>query len=193
MCLAPAARLGCYLGSASAGAALRLRIWSGVVLVFYISTSWGGEVEAYSATHNGTGTHGKSVIVLHNHTSHRSLCCAPIGVEGIKIFLQPIGDFNVQAHSAPICRKPVCTGIYFRYPPRENFAYCAPVGDVGMWTSHWDLVVSFSSSSISEWTLALNTWDNTGEAEEESPKCIIDSYNKIDSMVFDSTNPEEVG
>ena len=46
----------------------------------------------------GAVNHGKSVIVLHNHTSHRSLCCAPIGVEGSKGCMQPISNCKVQAH-----------------------------------------------------------------------------------------------
>ena len=46
-------------------------------------------------------------------------------------------------------------GIYFRDLPRENFTYCAPVGDVGLWEFHRDLVGAFFSSSFSEWTLAL--------------------------------------
>ena len=58
-------------------------------------------------------------------------------------------------------------GIYFRDLPRENFTYCAPVGDVGLWESHRDLVGSFVSSSLSEWMLDLDTWENTAKAEEE--------------------------
>ena len=88
-------------------------------------------------------------------------------MEGSKVYLQPIRDCEVQAHSAPGRRKPMSDGIYFRVPPRENFSYCAPVGDVGLWASHRDLVVTFSSSSLLGWTLALDTWKNTGELEEE--------------------------
>ena len=32
-----------------------------------------------------------------------------------------------------------------------------------------------------------------GEVEEESTNCSIDSDNRIDFMVFDAPNPEEVG
>ena len=67
---------------------------------------------------------------------------------------------------------------------------CQKYGDLLGWL---DLVVSFASSSLSGWTLALNTWDNTGKAEEESPKCSIDSNNRISAMVFDAPNLEEVG
>ena len=95
-------------------------------------------------------------------------------MEGIKVCLQPIRDCKVQAHSAPGRWKPVSDGIYFRVPPREKIAYCDQVGDVGLWASHRYLVVSFASSSFSGWTLAMNTWDNTGQAEEESLKCSID-------------------
>ena len=77
--------------------------------------------------------------------------------------------------------------------PWGKFAYCAPVGDVGMWVSHRDLVVSFFSYSLSEWTLDLNTWENTGEAEEELLKCSTYSDSRIEAMVFDAPNPEEVG
>ena len=54
--------------------------------------------------------------------------------------------------------------------------------------------MSFVSDSISEWTLDLNTWNNTKEAEEESPKCSVDLDNRdIYAMVFEAPNPEEVG
>ena len=36
-----------------------------------------------------------------------------------------------------------------------------------MWESHRDLVVSFVSSSLSEWMLDMETWENTAKAEEE--------------------------
>ena len=84
-------------------------------------------------------------------------------------------------------------GIYFCTPPREKFSYCAPVGDVGLLESHWDLIISFAISSIFEWTLYLNIWENTGESEEETFKRIIDSDNRIEATVFDAPNPEEVG
>ena len=41
--------------------------------------------------------------------------------------------------------------------------------------------------------MALNTWDKMGEAEEESLKCITDSYYRIEAVVFYAPNPEEVG
>ena len=131
----------------------------------------GGEC---SATQRGDVTHGKLVIVLHDHTSHTFLCCNPIEVEGVKVCLNPIRDCEVQAHSAPGCWNPVSTKIYFQALPWENLAYCAPVGDVGMWVSHWELVVSFPSSSLSEKMLALNTWENMREAEEDSPNRIVE-------------------
>ena len=48
--------------------------------------------------------------------------------------------------------------VYFLSPPWDNLAYCSPVGDVGMWVYHRDLMVFFASSYLSELTLALNTW-----------------------------------
>ena len=51
--------------------------------------------------------------------------------------------------------------------------------------------MSFAGSSISEWTLALNTCDNKGGAEEESLNHSIDSDNRIEAMVFDAPNSEE--
>ena len=53
--------------------------------------------------------------------------------------------------------------------------------------------MSFASYSLSEWTLDLNIWDTTGEAEEESLKRGKDSDNIRDAMVFDTSKPEEVG
>ena len=96
-------------------------------------------------------------------------------------------------HSAPGRWKPVSAGIYFQDPPKENFVYCVPVGDVGLLESHQDLVVSFASYYISKWTLDMNTWENTGEVEEESLKRGKDSDNIRDAMVFDTSKPEEVG
>ena len=75
-----------------------------------------------SDTQHSVGTCYKSVIVLHDHTSHHLLCCAPIGVEGGNICLHPIRDCEVQAHSSPGCWKPWLVGIYFRAPPRENIS-----------------------------------------------------------------------
>ena len=71
-------------------------------------------------------------------------------------------------------------GIYFCAPPWEKFAYCAPVGDVGLWESHRDLVDSFASSSISDRTLDLDAWKNTGkeEGDEESINHRSDPDNK---------------
>ena len=66
-------------------------------------------------------THGKLVIILYDHTSHNSMCCDLIGVEGIKVCLQPIRDCKVQDHSAPGYWKPMSAGIYFQDPPWENF------------------------------------------------------------------------
>ena len=77
----------------------------------------------HSATKYCAVTHGKLVIILNDHNLHLSLYCALIGVEGIKVCLQPIRDCKVQVHSDPGRQKPVSVGIYFRYPPRENFAY----------------------------------------------------------------------
>ena len=104
--------------------------------------------------------------------------------------MQPIRDFEVQAHSAPGCWNISSAGIYFCAPPQENFVYYALVGDVRLWEFYRELMVSFSSSYISEWTLALDTWENTSEAEEEdSPKRSIDSDNNlIDVMFFDAPN-----
>ena len=105
------------------------------------------------------------MIVLHDNTSHRLLCCAPIGLEGSKVFLQPIRDCEVQAHSDPGRWKFMSASIYFRAPPQENFAYCAPVGDVILWEYHQYLVGYFASSSILDWTLALDAWENTGKVD----------------------------
>ena len=59
---------------------------------------------------------------------------------------------------------------------------------MGLWASHWDLKVSFASSSLSEWMLDLNTWENMGEAEKESLKHITGSDNRIEAMGCDAPN-----
>ena len=73
--------------------------------------------------------------------------------------------------------------------------YCSPIGNVVMWDSHWDLVVSFSSPSLPEWALDLDTWENTGEAEEEEllKRSTDSDNNPIYARVLDSPNLEEVG
>ena len=114
-----------------------------------------GRGDTLSASQNGAVIHGKSVIILHDHTLHRLLWCAPIGLEDSNVCLKPIKDCEVHAHSDPGSQNHMSAGIYFRDPPRENFMYCALVGDVGLWESHRDLVGAFFSSSLSEWTLAL--------------------------------------
>ena len=81
-------------------------------------------------------------------------------MKGSKVCLHFIMDCEVQAHSSLGRWRPIYVGIFFRDPPLENFAYCYLVGDVGLWASHMDLIASFGSPSPSEWTLALNTWDN---------------------------------
>ena len=54
---------------------------------------------------------------------------------------------------------------------------------MGLWASHRDLVESFTVSSIFEKTLALDTWDNTEEVEEDPPKHSVDSDNRyIDGL-----------
>ena len=53
--------------------------------------------------------------------------------------------------------------------------------------------VAPSFCGVLTWTLALNNREKMGEAEEESTKRSIDSDNRIDLMVFDAPNPEEVG
>ena len=136
----------------------------------------GGESHSSaSTTQRGTVTRGKSVIVLHDKTLRHLLCCAPIGEEGGKVCLQPIRECKLQAHSAPSRRNPVNDGILFRAPPWYNLTYSTPVGDVGMWAYHHYLVVSFFSSSISEWKMALNTWENTEDVEfkYQSPNHIV--------------------
>ena len=70
-------------------------------------------------------------------------------------------------HSDPGSQKPMSARIYFRDPPCENFTYCAPVCDVGLWESHRDLVGVIDSSLLSEWTLDLETWESIGKSEEE--------------------------
>ena len=74
-----------------------------------------------------------------------------------------------------------------------KIAYCVLVGDVDLWLSHLEPVVSFASSSLSEWMLALNTWENMGEAKEDSLKHRIYPDNRIEAIEIDAPNPENVG
>ena len=76
----------------------------------------GGGDKARSTTQTSPVTYGKSVIILHNRTLHHSLCCATIGMEGVKVCMKPIRDCEVQAHSATSHQKPVTAWINFWYP-----------------------------------------------------------------------------
>ena len=55
--------------------------------------------------------------------------------------------------------------------------------------------MSFARSSLSEWTLDLDIWENMGEAKEDESlgRSIYSNNNPIDATVLDAPNPEEVG
>ena len=65
---------------------------------------------------------------------------------------------GADAFIAPVVVRLCLTGYNFEILHRENFTYYAPVGDVDLWESHWDLVVSFDRYSLSEWMLTMKTW-----------------------------------
>ena len=55
-----------------------------------------------------------------------------------------------------------------------------------LWESHQDLVVSFASYSLSEWTLDLNIWDTTGEAEEDPDSLYGQLHAMVSEQLLDS-------
>ena len=57
---------------------------SGLVSSLYVVFLPPEEGEAHSASQHGAVSRGKSMIALNDQNSHRSLCCAPIGMKGIK-------------------------------------------------------------------------------------------------------------
>ena len=84
--------------------------------------------------------------------------------------------------------------LLLRVPLLRPFATALPASAAPSPAAHGSLRPSAASfCGVLTWTLALNNRENMGEAEEDSPKRSIDSDNRIDSMVFDAPNPEEVG
>ena len=72
---------------------------------------------------------------------------------------------NVQSHSKNHCSEKFEVGIYF-LNPRENIAYFSLVGNVELFDSHSNPIAVFPGNSVSNWTVALNTWNATRESED---------------------------
>ena len=72
---------------------------------------------------------------------------------------------NIQSHSNFRRREKFDAGIYFK-TLRENIAYCSPVGNVVLFDSHHYVITTFPGSLVSDWTMALNTWNTTRDSED---------------------------
>ena len=44
--------------------------------------------------------------------------------------------------------------------------YFSPVGNMELFDCHCDPIVAFTGNLVSNWTLALNTWNATRESED---------------------------
>ena len=78
---------------------------------------------------------------------------------------QTAEDFDVQLHSNVRRRAKFEAGIYFR-TSRENIAHFSPVYGVTLCDYHCDNITTFFGSLVSNWTVALNTWNTTREYED---------------------------
>ena len=73
---------------------------------------------------------------------------------------------DIQSHSNFRRQGMFKAGIYFQMA-RENIAYYFWVGNVALFDSHRDAITAFPGSSVSDWTVALNTWNTTREDTAE--------------------------
>ena len=112
---------------------------------------------------------------------------------------QTAGDCDVQSH------------YYFRiyfWTPRENIVHCFPVDNVELLDLHRDVIAAFTGSLVSDWTVALNTWNTTRDLEETGrSEEMVDRASRdktpllpdkreevdLDMMALDTINLEEMG
>ena len=114
---------------------------------------------------------------------------------------------NIQSHSNFRRRVNFEAGIYLQ-TARENIAYCFPVDTVTLFGSHFDAIKSFPWITVSDWTVALNTWNTTrgsdyaGRREDKMDKTRMHQtpfnhvkfkQNDLEMMELDTINLEEVG
>ena len=76
-----------------------------------------------------------------------------------------VGACDVQSHSNVLCQAKLEASIYLQ-TPRENIAHCFPLGDVALFDLYCDTIAAFLGSSVSDWTVALNTWNTTRDLED---------------------------
>ena len=168
----------------------------------------GVDVSAISSQEQpGAVTRSKSVIVIHTETSYCAFWCAFIREEGGKLCFQTADACDIQSHSNFRLREKFEAGIYFQ-TARENIAYCSPVGNVALFDPHSNSITAFPWSSVSNWTVALNTWNTTrysedaGRREDMADKdrtaqtqCrpVKVKHTELDMMELDTINLEEVG
>ena len=87
-------------------------------------------------------------------------------------------------------------------------SYLSPVGNVAVFDSHNDVINVFPGSSVSDWNLALNTWNTTRDSKDagrregmaekartaQNPRHPVKGkYADLDMMELDTINLEEVG
>ena len=159
-----------------------------------------------SQEQHGAVMHGKSFVILHMKTLYRALCCAFIGDEGGKVWFQTAGACNVQSHSKIRRRAKLEASIYF-WTPRGNILHCFLVWDVALFDLHRDAIAAFPGSLVSDWTVALNTWnknrylEDSGWREDTTERARMaqtprrpDKREKfdLDIMALETINLEEV-
>ena len=92
--------------------------------------------------------------------------------------------------------------------PRENIVNCFTVGYVELFALHCNAIAAFPGSLVSDWTVALKTWnitrdlEDTGRSEEmvdmasrDKTPLLPDKREEVDldMMALDTINLEEVG
>ena len=60
-------------------------------------------------------------------------------------------------------------GIYF-WMPRKNIAHCLPVGNVPLFDLNHDIIAALTVILVSDWTVALNTWNTTRDLDDKGRK-----------------------
>ena len=54
--------------------------------------------------------------------------------------------------------------------PRENIAHFLPVGNVPLFDLNHDIIVALTGILVSDWTVALNTWNTTRDLDDKGRK-----------------------
>ena len=73
--------------------------------------------------------------------------------------------YDIQSHSKFCRREKFEIGIYLK-TSRGKIAYFSLVGNVALFDSRRNFITAFPGSLVSDWTVALNTWNTTRDSED---------------------------